>query len=277
MKKPVSSIAVLPSLFRTFGAMLLICTVVAGQPAVTIEADDHRPLAAAVVQLQHTLGLTINYEDIPYQHKDDLEDVSTEQQRALYPGYSLLVPRKSRVTSTILSGPNSPEGEKVRDLQSLLNSYRIGRLPGDFTLEQSNGMLYVIPSKARMADGVTREVVSPMKAEITIPFAERSVVETVVVILDSISRSSGLKISAGRIPFHPTHKIGFSATRQQGRDALASLLSQVSPRGAYYHLLFDPVAGYMLNLEVLARPDLGQPVDGTGAHRQSSNDRFFVR
>ena len=141
--------------------------VMLAQTPAVINVADHRPMAGALDAIEQAFGLAINYEDVPYENSADLEDVSTPQQRAAQPGYRLMVPRKGTLSIT-LTGVTSQSDLWV-GVNGLLNDYRTNKLPGDFTIEQANGMLYVIPTKKLTKAGSTQAVTSPMAVPVTIP------------------------------------------------------------------------------------------------------------
>ena len=239
-----------------FLASLAMATVVSAQTAKVINVTEGRPLDSALHTLEVAVGMPINYEDPPYENLADVQDVSTPQQRAARPGYQNLVPRSGQVTAQmqmpLVGGPTV--GDAASGANLLLVSYRQNMLPGDFKLEQANGMLYVTPAKILSASGTMRDVTSPMATVISVPFAKRSVSDTAQAILDAVNKATGLNIVIGTFPFWPTDTISFSATGEPARDALARLFAQTGKGGFSYSLLFDPkpdtmrIFDYMINV-----------------------------
>jgi hypothetical protein len=261
-------------------AAALVCLssgVLTAQTATAIDTIDHRPLASALAKAEAVLGIAINYEDVPYENLSDLEDVSTVQQRSAYPGYRLLVPRKGQVNATIQSYAAMLDGERILNVDALLSSYRASRLPGDFAVEQANGMLYVVPTQVLGANGSTRSVQSLMKTLVTVPDAERTVAETVTAILQSVSSATRARIAVGCLPFLPKDIVRYGVSRKSARDALAELFSKLTARSVFYQLLFDPATAYMLNVWVT--PSAGSPApEAPQAEPPSSGgSRFFSR
>jgi len=216
-----------------------------GQTAINVL--DHRPLAVALDVLERVVGSPINYEDVPYQNAADLQDVSTPAQKAATPGYQLLVPREGRVGATVdaSAGP-------VPSSNSLLASYRQNAMPGDFAVEQANGMTYVIASSVQAQSGAVSAVNSPMTALVTVPHATRSVADTILAILDSVYAVSNTRISLGTVVFLPTDTVSFGSSGTSARDALARVLAAATKTPFSYRLLYDPLTGYMLNLHSVA-------------------------
>jgi hypothetical protein len=229
----------------------------AAQRANAIDVTDSRPLCAAFDALEITFGVPINYEDPPYENEADLQDVSTQQQRAANPGYRLLVPRSGHIHADVRppGAATAMTGDAVADVNLLLSIYRQNSLPGDFKVEQANGMIYVSPIKVLGATGTMRDVTSPMLTPVTVPYAQRTVVDTAQAIFDSLAQASGLTIVIGSFPFWPTDMVTFGVSGLPARDALANLFSQAGKGVFSYRLLFDPrpdsmrVFDYMINVQ----------------------------
>jgi hypothetical protein len=256
---------------------LLAMTVTALQAQTTkvIDVNEPRPLWQALDALEIVVGGTVNYEDPPYENVADLQDVSTPQQRAAEPaGYQLLVPRGGRVTAEVQApaARKAADNDIIFDLNLLLASYRQNKLPGDFKVEQANGMLYVTPTKVLGANGVMRDVTSPMTALVTVPYAQRNVADTTEAILDAVYKATGLRITIGSLPFWPTQMVSFGASGESARDALARLFAQTAGGPLTYRLVFDPrpdrmrTFDYMINVKEtgyigpMAPPGLGPMV-----------------
>lgn len=237
-------------------AILATAAGLLGQEPITVSVEDYRPLAVALDALQARCGAAINYEDPPYQNATDLEDVSTPQQRAQYPGYHLMVPRKGtvRVTANAAAFTGSA-ADQLFLIGTLLNSYRGNGLPGDFAIEQANGQSYVIATSVMGRDGKMIDVKSPMKVRISVPSAPRSLYDTVATILDAVSDAAGVRIDAGAVPDWPTPTLSFGAEQETARDVVARLFSQIGQHPISYRLLFDPTLKmYMLNVYSVPGP-----------------------
>lgn len=225
------------------------------QVPTEVSSSGHRPLAGALDALEVATGTAINYEDVPYENQADLEDVSTPQQRASRAGYRLLVPRKGTVSAPLQAGRLSSEADRVFQVNMLLSNYRDNKMPGDFRVEQANGMLYVIPTRVLGANGSLRELRSPMTTLITIPYGERSAIETVAAILAAVSKATRVRMDVGSLPFSPAQTVGFGAVDEPARDALARLFAKLTKSPVSYRLLFDPVMAYMFNVRTIPDAD----------------------
>lgn len=247
-----------------------------GQAVSVIDVSDHRPLALALDKLQTLTGIPVNYEDVPYENLADLEDVATQEQRVRYPGYRLLVPRKGQIRASV--GPYRPGSlaDTVASVYALIASYRASGLPGDFKVDQANGMLYVTPTKMLDRTGSVQDVRPRMDTIVSIPYAERRAIDCLEAITRAVSTVIGTKIAVGAFPLTSAEKrVACGANGESARDALAALLSKVSEGPASYELLFDPMTGYMLNLRFIARP--GPPPNMPEGAPQNTPSPFFVR
>jgi len=237
--------------FLLLGVMILATGAgLLGQGTITLTFEDYRPLAVALDALQARCGAAINYEDPPYQNAADLEDVSTPQQRAQSPGYHLMGPRKGTVSITANTAAfTGSAADQLFLLTGLVNSYRGNGMPGDFAIEQANGQGYVIATRVMGRDGKMIDVKSPMKVQISVPSAQRSLYDTVATILDAVSAATGERVEPGAVPNWLGPPLTFGAEQESARDALARLFSQISQRPISYRLLFDPtLKWYMLNM-----------------------------
>jgi hypothetical protein len=111
-------------------------------------------------------------------------------------------------------------------------------------------MLYVIATKTKAATGLVRDVPSPMKALITVPFGNRTMADTIALILTQVSSATGMRVELLSYPFWPTDIVNFGASEAPARDVLASLFETYN-RTLSYRLLFDPYPspGYLMNIQ----------------------------
>lgn len=269
--------------WRRFGLNCALATAVfsvviglSGQKSSLIDVSDHRPLARALETLQALTGTPINYEDVPYENAADLQDVSTPEQRAKYPGYHLLVPRKGQVKATVAVNPKGSLAETIAGVSALLASYRSAGMPGDFRAEQANGMIYVVPTKVLTRAGIVQDVQPRMDALVTFPSAQMRAIDCVQAITRAVSEATGAKVAVGAFPpFPAAQSVPCGANRESARNLLAAVLSKWSNRPATYDLLFDPVSGYMLNLRLVAQ--VGAPSSAPPPAPGSTTSPFFKR
>jgi hypothetical protein len=176
-----------------------------------------------------------------------------------------MVPRRGSVSVTLRAVESV--GDQLAHINELVNSYRSNKLPGDFKVEQANGMYYVVPVKTMSQNGAFRDVVSPLLVPVSFPYAERRLIGTVALILEGVSKSGGPRIDVGALPFNPAEAVAFSAKREPARDALARLFAKTTVKPVSCRLLFDPVFKYyMLNVQAQSEShSMAPPVENTPA------------
>ncbi len=244
-----------------------------------IDVNEPRPLWRAIDVLEQVTNVGVNYEDPPYENMADLQDVSTLQERLANPGFQQIVPRDGHLTLDLTTAGNTRTLAGTADcLSRLLAIYRQNVLPGDFTIQQANGMLYVTPTKVADATGVLRDVTSPLLTPVTVQYANRSVAETAEAILAGVYHATGRTIVVGAFPYFPTDMVSFGANAEPARNALARLFAETAKSPLSYRLLFDPKpdrargSDYMLNVQPvgyrapMAPPGLGRIVAGSAAN-----------
>lgn len=219
----------------------------------TIAVEDRRPIVAVLDQLEALFGVPINYEDVPYENSMDVEDISTPQQRASFPGYHLVVPRVGKIEFGIVD-TNSPITNVLGSLTNLVAAYHANALPGQFVVGESNGVFSVAAVTSRDSSGKQKDVVTPLADRVMIPEATRTTSDTVATVLGSISKASGVNVVLGTFPFPFAPKLTLGSNGEPGSVVLANLFGKLTSRPISYRLLFDPSSkGYMLNLQILTR------------------------
>jgi hypothetical protein len=228
----------------------LASSALLAQKQAIVNVTEHRPLWPALDQMEQAFGSAVNSEDVPYEHPDDLEAVTDPRVRAYIGGRPSRVPRKG--TLVVAFDDSTSEPARVTHLNSLLAAYRQAGLPGDFRVEIANGMLYVVGTKVKGADGRLRDLISPMSIRVDVTFGRRTVIETVALIAEAVSKAGGVRVLVGQVPFAP-EVVSFEARRETARDAIARLFREAHPeRQTSYRMLFDTlVSSYMLNLNAL--------------------------
>lgn len=233
-----------------FSGLALASSTLLAQKQTVINVTEHRPLWPALGQIEQAFGSAVNYEDVPYEHADDLEVVTDPRVRAHIGSRPSRVPRKGTVTVAFDDATSEPA--KVALLNNLLATYRQAGLPGDFRVELANGMLYVVGIRIKGIDGRLRDLSSPMSIRVDVPFGRRTVIETVALIADEVSKAGGVRVLGAQVPF-AAEVVSFEARRETARDAIARVFLAAHPeRQTSYCMIFDTlVSSYMLNLNAL--------------------------
>ena len=218
--------------------------------ASTFSVSDFRPLNAVSDVLERAIGVPVNYEDPPYFNQADLEDVQLLKYGFVTPGYQLLVPRRGTVTGALLAGPTSSDAEKLANIEALLSDYRSKKLPGDFNVEEANGMFYVVPVKALTKSGAMLNVASLMSLPVSFPASEMPVNDAIQLVLDSVGQTARVKIGLAALLFWPTQKVTMQANGEAARDVLQKIIKAGTAGNVTYRLLNDPQpgSGYLMSL-----------------------------
>lgn len=263
-----------------FTALLSTCLL--GQSQTNnLNVSDHRPLAAALDELEHRAGLAINYEDPQYVLRSDLDDVATPAQKNDSPNYQLLVPKKGTLQLSLASMDlEGKQADRLLALHALLGHYKDAGFPGQFKVVEHSGAIYVIPTakRSKTGDGAEVEFSSVMETKITIPYQRRRVVDTLDAIAQSLSMASGVKVAIGNSPLPLVQMVAFGADGIAAREALSNLLSGLTSAPISYRLLYDPMgSGYMLNLQVVKgmAPTKSQTIPIGSSQETPAANRFF--
>ena len=220
----------------------------------TVAVTDHRPLWAALDQVEAFFKTPINYEDVPYEHDSDLGPVLDPRVKQTIGGRRSRLPRKGTVNVTC--DQVKSQTDKRVCLEQLLSSYRLSGLPGEFTIEEQGESFAVLATNTRTADGAKRSVISPLRREVTVTYQKRSVIDTVAALASEITKATGIQVLVGQVPF-ATESLSFGAQGESARGAMARIFKEAAPnRAVSYRLLYDPLfGGYMLNFNVVSTLD----------------------
>lgn len=254
-----------------------------------IDVDDHRPLHAATMELEKMVGYPIHYEDPPYAHEDDLQDVSTAAQRAEVPGYRLIVPKRGKLSYLLPADIRSPGiPHLATTVSGLVEEHNAQGLPGTFRTLSEGNFVYVVPVRIKGKDGREAPVKSPMEIRLP-PFSIDSPEARLINVIERcttlMSEASGVRIVPGSVPIGPPGSFPFSFQGGTARDVFAQINRHSQRPGAAlsYQLLYDPKLGYMLNTRLVKRK---MPVGAQGPSGESPEkpevdsgaaSRFFVR
>ena len=268
-------------------AVFLTTGISYGQTPSIISVNDPRALAQAALQAEKATGIAINYEDVPYAYAGDIQDVAgavmSPEQKAANPGAQIWVPRGGQITMDLSQVPGfaQPTALTSAGLQdtAVLVSGLIGvharlNLPGVYQSSASNGALYITPTQVRSASGALVNASSPLDSKVTFPYQERTVGEIVDLILQQVSKTSGVQISVGEAPLNLIlqTRTSLGASDEAARNVFGRMFFALASRpladGARvsqlaYHLYFEPRLRYYL-LNIHGVPQLNTPVAAQG-------------
>ena len=213
----------------------------------TLTASDPRPLFQAVEAIGQEYGWVIDFEDPPYRSHFDMVDSTDPDWRASHPNDKGV----TRVTggefqsqfaepSTILSGD-----AQWQVLQKVVADYNGSGNPGKFTVRKEVEGRYAVIGVTRKDEAGKDETVPVLlDTAITLPVQQRSADETLQMILQILSATSGVRVlmSSTWLSSYPLDGIVTSVggTNVPARALLLQVLDAASSRRLFrWDLLFD--------------------------------------
>ncbi|MCE5308467.1 MAG: hypothetical protein LLG20_12580 [Acidobacteriales bacterium] len=283
---------------------ILVCCVCAmlthgalcGQmKATSLIARDPRPLAEMASQLERLSGVPINFEDARYENASDVEDVTESvvkpEHRALNKTgspFRVLIPRGGELSLSLeVDAVTDRLADPYAALVSALNAHKVNGFPGLYVVNRDNGAFTISPEEVRGTGGSMIPVKSILETSVTFAPVPRTAADTLRLVLDDVSRTSGFRIDVGMIPLNGfiSRTVALGAQGESARNVLARLFADVAstktPIGEpvtvlSYRLLFDPgLRSYAFNIHVV-RPFTQTVVAAPATRSRTTADRFFT-
>ncbi len=194
-------------------------------------AKQSRPLAAALLHFQNEHHILFTYEDPPY-FPDNLIEYDDEVPHILV--YRQIPLSLTYNTRSIVSDP-------VSIIEKLLAQYERAIDRPFFEIHDSGPAFHLIPLPVIGPDGA--RIIPILSHEITFPYEERSLTDTLLIIMNELTQKTGKEVGAG---VHPFSMMANTKTFLGGEEE--------SARSVLYRLLID----YRLTwyLKQFARGDL---------------------
>ncbi|MGH9327978.1 MAG: hypothetical protein ACRD2B_15015 [Terriglobia bacterium] len=222
---------------------------------VTVNADNPRPLWQALSAVREEYGWSVDYED-PRWGGADLRDVSPPAWHAAHPGKSgSMEPAGGAFQCTYTETPdmwNSPESE-LDVLEKIVSDYNASGNPGKFVVRaQSDGSYAVIG-----IEGGSEGLAAPaplLDTSISLTPARRSGLNTLSLILASLSAKSGASVGIGEIPFNLLFQstITVGATNLPARSLLIEFYQALRVKMVWDLWFLPDLQSYALNLREAA-------------------------
>jgi hypothetical protein len=157
-----------------------------------VSAFSQRPLPDVIRELEERHGWIITYEDPIYESPNDVEEVTVVRGDGVR-GPAIIAPRARFFEFDYRSlDPTRPR----ELLSSMLSQYHAAN-DHAFRLVQQGDLFHIIPTSSPDAKGIPTERRSRLDVRVSIEPAWRSVHETLVLILDQVSVSTGESVSLG--------------------------------------------------------------------------------
>ena len=231
--------------FWIFAVVISSVAIASGwsQQRERVSVKDSRPVAGAIMSLETKFGRVITYEDPPWVHPDDLDDVTESVRRDLQkyaPGKAprVIVPRVAELN--VEFSRNDPV-EVV--LTEVLSASEHATSSATFRIDETNGIIHVIPTSIKGASGETIPIRSMLETPVQLPAQERNGMQMLEAWVDAVSASSKQRIIIGAAPLNLflTYKDDKDLTSQNARDALTEILARFGKgRKLSWQLFYDP-------------------------------------
>jgi hypothetical protein len=217
---------------------------------VTLMVDDPRPLARAAAEIEKLGSIPVNYEDVRIESPGDMKDVADEvqspAQRAAHPNAQIIVPRGGQLSANILvdaeSGRLPNMTEALAALNSVVAAHNSSNLPGRFRLESYGGAFFIEPTLVRNPLDRTVPVTPLLATPITLAEETRNAYQTLELILDQVSRATGVRVGSGTVPLNgmAMTTVTIGAESEPAKQVISRFLRSVALWG---HDDASPVAG----------------------------------
>jgi hypothetical protein len=226
-----------------------------------LSVEDPRPVAEAIKSLEDRYGWVITYEDPLYVNDAEVIDVtdsvSREPEKTRSQGFRVLIP-KGGILAIEYDEPSDTKrpDNPSKVVQQLLDAHAAKGYPGRFRLELTERAIHVIPAAYTNQVGQLVPQKPVLDAAITLPVAERSGLQTLQAICDSVSQATGTRMVMATVPinlFNQYHDQQ-GVVSQKARDVLQHLLESVGGEKTKlsWRCLFDPdTKAYFLNIHTV--------------------------
>jgi hypothetical protein len=185
----------------------------------TYTIDEARPAWAMVKMLEKEYGWRITYEDPPLENMGELRDITNSSYKTLHPGGVTLIPRASPITCEWNDSGAATDRRAVLD--RLINLHNASGNPGLFRTFYQGSVSHVIAVSFKNKDGAIATRDSVLESRITFPAQDRSVMETVSLIIRLVGDQTNQRVLLAAAPFHMINRrVVVGADNLTARDAL---------------------------------------------------------
>jgi hypothetical protein len=200
--------------------------------------DGPRPLAAAVLELEHRCHCVVTYEDVRWT-QSQVEDApvvpsrSSGGVRAQVPKGRPLTVKLNRTIDTAVPG------EMPAAFQALLHAFEQSGNPGAFRVVSTRAGFHVVPAEHALFD-----------VRVTLPARTRSVAQAIPEVLVEAGAASGNRILVGRVPVNLLMRTTTDdgANSERFGDVLARIFASTG-RALSWRLFYDfRMNAYYLNI-----------------------------
>ena len=231
-----------------------------------------RALEDVLSQVQVAFKFPIYYEELPFENPSDLKAVAIPGIRPA------LVSPVSDLTVTLTEVDSTP----YLAIESVLSAYTQAGYPGIYKVVPHDHRIDVLPAQLRSFSGSMKDTVPILTVPITLSVAERTVADTLQLILDAASKQSGYRILIIRAPAPVFQTVQLGANGEALGDVLENLSDAL---GSVFSVAFRYVPDektYYFDVTGVAPPDpAGKPAVPGGKKinptHGPANSPFFVQ
>lgn len=217
--------------------LLALLSVNAQEASVSFTGP--RSLMIALSEIQKATGTPISYEEPPYENAADLIQTTPGSHPGLRP---MIVARTSPNAVVVpLPGLGTPSDPAIF-VEAVLAAYHKAGLPGRYKVVRRQNGIDLVPTGIAGLNGVMKTIAPIMSRPVAFPYAERSVVETLQLVVDAMSKAAGREVKLLMTPFTSgmPARIALSASGSSIADALSHLATKTGIGEVSYLLAFDP-------------------------------------
>jgi len=212
--------------------------------SVTVTADAPRPLADTMMALSEEYAWAIDFEDPPYYSKHDLVDDTDPKWRAAHPtakGFTLIAGDGFQTQFSENPNAASSSAEEEHILDTVVSDYNASKNPGTFNVvSEGDGRFAIVGTHVKDENGQNQAVTPILDTPISVQTDTRDALETIQVILDTLSTKCQTKVVPGTIALNGLTKPQVTVGGQNvpARVLLSQALSAAKVK-VYWHLYYD--------------------------------------
>jgi hypothetical protein len=247
----MNTLSFMPNLAFSSKTLLTVATVLAilgtAAQAETFTTSGRRPMLEVVQALQKEYGWRISYEDPALEYTGDLEDLTSPAYKATHtdPRDVLLVPLAKPFTFSWTSSAQTPDARSV--MEQCVAQHNGSGNPGAFRVYYQGDALHVIPLAAKNAGGAMVPAVSALDSIVSFPAQQRTLIDTISLILNLVHRTSGVQAVVGMAAGNAmTKPISIAANGISARDALLLALDAYQAANLEAGLPWHPMTWALL-------------------------------
>jgi hypothetical protein len=228
----------------------------AGTATVSMNHPD--TLLEAIRTVRNEYGWSVSFESAPFYSKYDLVDDTGPKWRAAHPnarGVNRVA--GGRFASTFAEFPDmSQPGAEEATLEKIVADYNTSGNPGRYAVQKLDAGVYdIVPVAVKDEAGHDASVQPILDTRISIPIQQRSLYDTVKLILEQLSAKSGKKAIVLGIPVNVflNSVVTVGGENIPARTMLLNAFAATN-RPLIWDLGYDPnVSTYLLNATVSLR------------------------